>query len=117
MTANGNMFNPNAGVSKLDVAYSLVQSLGLEELANSFSGDITAIFGADRVVLEDQAMIPQEFKGYVQLALDLGILNAQFSVEQGMFDLEPTIKAQFNPYNQMTRAGFAVAMTRLYNAR
>lgn len=117
MTTNGNMFNPNAGVSKLDVAYSLVQSLGLEELANSFSGDITAIFGADRVVLEDQGMIPQEFKGYVQLALDLGILNAQFSVEQGMFDLEPTIKAQFNPYDQMTRAGFAVAMTRFYNAR
>ncbi|MBD3666989.1 MAG: S8 family serine peptidase [Kangiella sp.] len=117
MTANGNMFNPNAGVNKLDVAYSLVQSLGLEELANSFSGDITAIFGADRVVLQDQDMIPEEFKGYVQLALDLGILNAQFSVEQGMFDLEPTIKAQFNPYDQVTRAGFAVAITRFYNAR
>lgn len=116
MTANGNMFNPNAGVNKLDVAYSLVQSLGLEELANSFSGDITAIFGADRVVLQDQDMIPEEFKGYVQLALDLGILNAQFSVEQGMFDLEPTIKAQFNPYDQVTRAGFAVAITRFYKA-
>ncbi|MBD3654251.1 S8 family serine peptidase [Kangiella sp.] len=115
MSANGNMFNPNAGVNKIDVAYSLVQSLGLEELANSFSGDITAIFGADRVVLEDQDMIPAELKGYVQLALDLGILNVQFSVEQGMFELEPTIKAHFNPYDQMTRGGFAVAITRFYS--
>jgi len=116
MTANGNMFNPEQSVSKLDVAYSLVQSLGLEELANSFSGDITAIFGADRVVLEDQNMIPHELRGYVQLALDLGILNARFSVTQGMFDLEPTIKAHFEPSEIMTRAAFAVAITRFYSA-
>lgn len=116
MISDGDMFNPEQSVSKLDVAYSLVQSLGLEDLAGTFSGDITAIFGADRVVLGDQHMIPQELKGYVQLALDLGILNARFSVTQGLFDLEPTIHAHFEPSEVITRAAFAVAITRFYSA-
>jgi hypothetical protein len=92
-----------------------VQSLALQPLAESFSGDITAIFQDQRVVLADQAQIPAEFKGYVQLALDLGILNAHFDIQQGPYDLEPTIIANFNGNNGVTRADYAVAATRFFN--
>jgi serine protease AprX len=108
-------FNPEGTVDRAQLAYSLVQSMALQPLAESFSGDITAIFQDQRVVLEDQEQIPAELKGYVQLALDLGILNAHFAIQQGPYDLEPTIIANFNGDNVVTRADYAVAATRFFN--
>ena len=115
LTGTASSFNPEQAVDRTQVAYSLVQSLALQPLAESFSGDITAIFQDQRVVLADQAQIPAEFKGYVQLALDLGILNAHFDIQQGPYDLEPTIIANFNGNNGVTRADYAVAATRFFN--
>ena len=115
LTGSASSFNPEQAVDRTQVAYSLVQSLALQPLAESFSGDITAIFQDQRVVLADQAEIPAELKGYVQLALDLGILNAHFDIQQGPYDLEPTIIANFNGDNVVTRADYAVAATRFFN--
>ncbi len=115
LTGTASSFNPEQAVDRTQVAYSLVQSLALQPLAESFSGDITAIFQDQRVVLADQAQIPAEFKGYVQLALDLGILSAHFDIQQGPYDLEPTIIANFNGNNGVTRADYAVAATRFFN--
>ena len=115
MQSNGSSFNSEQSVDRNQLAYSLVQSLALQPLAESFSGDITAIFQDQRVVLADQAQIPDELKGYVQLALDLGILNANFDIQQGPYDLEPTIIANFNGDNGVTRADYAVAATRFFN--
>lgn len=115
MLAEGNFFNPSESVTNLDAAYSLVQSQALQAEAEAFSGDVTAIFNDERVVLSDQDSIPEEMKGYVQLALDLGILSARFDVEQGPYDLEPTITATFNGHNTISRADFAVAVTRFIN--
>lgn len=108
-------FNPEQAVDRNQLAYSLVQSMALQPTAESFSGDITAIFQDQRVVLADQNSIPEALKGYVQLALDLGILNAHFDIEQGPYDLEPTIIANFNGENVVTRADYAVAATRFFN--
>ncbi len=108
------IFAPTEMVSKTELAYSLVQSLALQDLAATFNGDITVIYNDERIVLADQDQIAAELKGYVQLALDLGILNAQFDIQQGRFDLEPTISAYFNPDELVTRADYAVAATRLY---
>ncbi|TWX72768.1 S8 family serine peptidase [Colwellia sp. C1TZA3] len=108
-------FNPQGAVDRTQLAYSLVQSLALQPLAESFSGDITVVFQDQRVALADQSAIATEFKGYVQLALDLGILNAYFAIEQGALDLEPTITANFNGTNVLSRGDYAVAVTRFLN--
>ncbi|SEK71551.1 Serine protease, subtilisin family [Colwellia chukchiensis] len=115
MLTSGGDFNSQQAVDRNQLAYSLVQSLALQPLAESFSGDITAIFQQQRVTLADQEQIPAELKGYVQLALDLGILNAHFAIEQAPYDLEPTIIAHFYGDNVVTRADYAVAATRFFN--
>ena len=115
MSASGSTFDPKGKVSKLDVAYSLMQSLGLEGVDSSYDGtNVTATFGDERVVIADQDSIPEGLKHYVQHAIDRGVLGVSFSVEQGPFDLEPTIVAHFSPQELMSRADFAVAMSRYY---
>lgn len=59
-------------------------------------------------------MIAEDYKGYVQYAIAMGILNVQFTVEQGPFDVEPVIKAYFNPSHTVTRADFAAAAVRYH---
>lgn len=109
--SNGS-FDPKGSVSRAELAYSLVQSLGLQEQAEAFEGNITVQYKDERVALKDQSTIPTDLKGYVQLALDLNILNASFSVTQGKYDLEPTVDATFASSDQVTRGDFAVAFSR-----
>jgi serine protease AprX len=115
MLSNASTFNPQAVVNRNELAYSFVQSLALQSMAQSFSGEITAIFMDQRIALTDQSEIPDALKGYVQLALDLGILSASFDVQQGPYDLEPTVTARFNGNEQISRADYAVAATRFFN--
>jgi serine protease AprX len=102
-------------VSRADLAYSLVQSLGLQDAARAFSGELTVRFNDQRIPLEDAAEVPAELRGYVQLALDLPVMNAFFTLEQGPFDLVPVIKARFKPAQAMTRAGFASYMNHYFD--
>lgn len=113
---NNGSFNPKGSVTKTDLAYSLVQSLGLQDKAVSFSGDVTVQYRNERIKIEDSNNIPTSLKGYVQLALDLNILNANFKATQGPYDLQPTVHAYFNPSKEMTRGDFAVAVYRFFNA-
>ena len=112
-SVNG-QFDSEGKVTKYQLAYSLVQSLALEAEASSHVGDVSVVHNDSRIVLEDQADIPAELKGYVQLALDLGILGARFSVSQGPYDLEPTVHAHFDGDSFISRADYAVAATRFY---
>ncbi|AOE49825.1 S8 family serine peptidase [Kangiella sediminilitoris] len=117
MTSGNSTFNPEGAVTKLSAAYSLVQALGLEGVESSYSsGYLTAIYGDERVMVADAGNIPEDLKHYVQHALDLGLINARFEINQGPFDLEPTITAYFEPGKPMTRAGAAVALTRLFSS-
>ena len=116
MLAKNGKFAPNDGVSRAELAYSLAQSLGLQEQAEAFTGDVTVQYKDERVAIEDADQIPAHLKGYIQLALDLNILNANFSITQGPYDLQPTVTATFSPTQKVTRGEFAVAMTRFYNA-
>ncbi|MFD1038925.1 S8 family serine peptidase [Virgibacillus byunsanensis] len=109
-----NKFAPNQSVTRKELAYSLVQSLGLQEEAEEHTGEVTVQYGDERITLNDSEEISEQFKGYIQLALDLNILNATFSVSQGSYDIEPTVEAVFEPEETMTRADFAVAITRYY---
>ncbi|MGP4106480.1 S8 family serine peptidase [Virgibacillus sp. L01] len=116
MLATNGDFQAKNSVTRANLAYSLVQSLGLQEKAKEFSGDVTVQYKDERIAIEDAEDIPDELKGYVQLALDLNIINADFSVVQGSYDHEPTITASFSPNQDVLRGDFAVAMTRYYNA-
>ena len=108
--------DPFASVTKLDIAYSLVQMLGLEEAALSFdpNADIVVDYNGEQIVLEDQDSIPADMKGYVQLALTLSLINAEFGVEQSPFSITPTITASFAPDTVITRAHYAVLASRFF---
>lgn len=115
LDANGN-FNPNGEVNRAELAYTLVQALGLEKQAKEFTGDVTVQYKDERIKLKDDASIPASLKGYVQVALDLNILNATFTVKQGPYDLVPTVEASFEPVKKVTRGDYAVAVTRYFQA-
>jgi serine protease AprX len=116
MTLNKDgQFDGLNNVTRAELAYSLVQSLGLQDQAKAFNGEVSVSYNGERVALRDGDQIPSELKGYVQLALDLGIMNAYFSFKQGPYDLQPTPYATFNPSTNVTRGDLAVAMTRFYN--
>ncbi|GGD01794.1 hypothetical protein GCM10007216_35670 [Thalassobacillus devorans] len=110
-------FSGKQAVSRAELAYSLVQSLGLQEEAEQREeGPLTVMYNGERIPVVDEADVPAELKGYVQLALDLNMLNAYFSVNQGDYDLEPAVEAAFKPDETVTRADYAVAITRYFQA-
>lgn len=117
-THDGVMMNERSkegSITRTELAYSLVQSFGLQDEARSFEGEITVAYKGERLPIEDAGEIPSELRGYVQLAIDLGIFNAKYTSTQGPYDTEPTIHATFQPEEKVTRGDFAVAMTRFFN--
>jgi serine protease AprX len=108
----GGAFKPDNPVSKADLAFALVQSLGLQDEARAFAGTVTVMYGGQRIALDDNASIPAALRGHVQLALDQGLINARFTVTQGPFDLQPTVHAWFDPAQYVTRAFYAVSAGR-----
>lgn len=69
-------------------------------------------YDGKRIPIEDSASIAPALRGYVQAALDQGLINARFTVTQGPFDLQPTLHAYFDPGKSVTRAAYAVAAGR-----
>ncbi|WP_339724741.1 S8 family serine peptidase [uncultured Paraglaciecola sp.] len=112
-------FGVNDNVSKQELAYSLVQSLGLQAQAQAFDTeqDLTAIVFGQSVTVVDSAQISPELKGYVQQALALGLLKVRIEVQQGPFDLEPSFSAYFEPQSTITRGETAVALSTLDTLR
>jgi subtilisin family serine protease len=105
-------FDPSGNITRAKLAYVLVQSLGMEVEAEAVrqaleNEPITVAYKDERVALEDDGEVPAELRGYVQLALDFQLLRAQFSLEQGPFELFPTLKASFGPGDSVTRAEYA----------
>jgi serine protease AprX len=108
----GGKFLPDNAVTRLQVAYSLVQALGLQDLAVAFTGTVSVSYNGQRLPIEDAASIPVSLRGYVQGALDAGLLNARFTLTQGPYDPTPTIHAYFDPTKGVTRADYSVAIGR-----
>jgi serine protease AprX len=108
-------FSPNGSVSRVSLAYSLVQSLGLQEFALARIGQpVTVRVNEEDIPVEDAADIPAGLEGYVSIALELNLINAYYSLTQGPYDLEPTIHATFKPLQEVSRAEFAVIITRTH---
>jgi hypothetical protein len=112
MQANGDFFGSNMQVSKEEMAYSMVQALGLEDAAQSFDSEkVIAIVLGEALEVEDTDAIAPEYRGYVQQALAAGLMQVEVKVEQGPFDLQPTLKAFFNPQDGVSRGEAAFILT------
>lgn len=108
-------FRPDDRVTRLSMAYSLVQAMGLQAQAQAPVEQLTVPYGTGRVALADADAVPASLRGYVQLALDLGLIPARFVLTQGPFDLEPKVSAYFDGSKHVTRADFAAATSRSYD--
>jgi serine protease AprX len=101
MSAAGGAFNPEGLVSRLDVAVAFVRGLGRDAEARSKAG-ITVMAGG--VPITDNAAIPAALRGYVQIALDLGLMEvfpAQVIVISGQLVALPG--PRFEPDSTLTR--------------
>ena len=111
MTANGSTFNGFGLINRLEVTVALVRALGLDTEAKALAGsNVTVSYSGQTLTLTDNANIPAALRGYVQLALDRGILQANFSMQQGQYDAGPTISVQFSPSDPVSRAMMAFAL-------
>ena len=111
LSATGNAFNPGLLVSRTDLAVALVRALGNDADAKAKAGaPVTVSYSGQTIVLDDSSAIPLALRGYVQLALDKGILLAQFSLTQGPLDPMPVLHASVRPNDPATRAATAVAL-------
>lgn len=111
-----NNFAPWDDVNRVSLAYSLVQSLGLQEAALARSSKpVSLTVDGKMLTLDDAASIPAGMEGYVSVALDLNLINAFYSVAQGPYDLKPTLRAVFKPLQTVSRADFAVIVTRTFS--
>jgi serine protease AprX len=111
MSATGSLFNPAGNVSRTDLAVALVRALGLDTEARAKAGsNVTVSYSGQTLTLTDNADIAPAMRGYIQFALDKGILQAYFALEQGPFDLQPTLKARVRPADSITRAWMAYAL-------
>jgi serine protease AprX len=117
MTASSaGKFNPDGTVSRASLAYSLVLALGQEEEALKRNGTApTVTLNGITYPIEDAKDIPAGLEGYVSVALELNLINAFYSVTQGPYDLQPVLHATFQPNTNVTRADFAVIVTRTFN--
>jgi serine protease AprX len=115
MISNGDSFQPHAKVNKQELAYSLVQALGLERQVKDFSGEITVEYNGERIAIRDSSDINEALKSYVQAAIDMSLIGVRFAIEQGPYDLSPTVVAYFEPASVVKRGDYAIIISRLYD--
>lgn len=114
--ASAGKFSPSGTVSRASLAYSLVQALGQEAEAIKRNGTApTVTLNGNTYPIEDAKDIPAGLEGYVSVALELNLINAFYAVTQGPNDLQPVLLATFKPKANVTRADFAVIVTRTFN--
>jgi serine protease AprX len=111
MSASGSTFNPNGVTSRLDLAVALVRALGNDAEAKAKAGTLVTVnYSGQTIVVDDNLAIPSALRGYLQLALDKGILQATFSLTQGPFEPFPVLHAVVKPNDANTRAATAFAL-------
>jgi serine protease AprX len=111
INTTGNIFNPAGNTNRLDMAVAFVRALGHDEAARARANQTVMFNGA---ALSDNAQIPGELRGYVQLAIDKGLFEA-FPAEvrnlgNGQFQVLPG--PRFEPASTINRATLAVKLNR-----
>lgn len=117
MLGKSGLFKPRDTVSREELGYSLVQSLGLESQADLFTG-IDALhveYDGTEVPVRDSHLVSAELLPHMQVALNMSLINVQYAIEQGPFDLQPTLVAYLKPDESVTRGEYAVAIGRMFS--
>jgi serine protease AprX len=109
MGANGSLFNPTGTVNRLDLAVAFVRSFGLDTEARALAN--TAVTSGGQPLV-DNASIPPALRGYVQIALNRGVLEAfpaeLRQVAPGQYVAVPG--PRFEPNTVVTRAVLAAKL-------
>jgi serine protease AprX len=112
MGVSGSTFGPGVSVSRLDEAVALVRALRLDAQAKALANSNVTSGGT---ILSDNAQIPGNLRGYVQIALDKGLMEAfpaeVRQVAPGQFQALPG--PRFEPGRMVKRAEFLNPATRL----
>ncbi|HYN86517.1 MAG TPA: S8 family serine peptidase [Pyrinomonadaceae bacterium] len=108
----GGTYGPAVAVNRLELAVALVRALRLDNEARALAGTIVRSEGK---TLTDNGQIPAHLRGYVQLALDRGLLAAfpaEFKeIAPGQIQIVPG--PRFEPAAAVTRAQFVAPATKL----
>jgi serine protease AprX len=107
---NNGDFHGESALTRAELAYNLVQVIGKNQEAVDLSEahEITVNYHGESIVIADQSDIAGDMRGYVQIALNEGLLGVRYNLEQGQFYLQPTMVATFNPEDGVTRASYAI---------
>ncbi len=112
MGTSGTTFGGSAQVNRLEQAVALVRALRLDKQAKALANTTVTTGGKP---LTDNADIPSAMRGYVQLALDNGLLQAYpAEIKQlgpGQFVAVPG--PRFEPSRTVKRAEFVPSMVKL----
>ena len=114
MGVSGATFGPTTQVARLELAVALVRALRLDAQARALANTNVTSGGQ---VLTDNAQIPGAMRGYVQIALDRGVLQA-FPAEvreiaPGQYQVVPG--PRFEPNTIVKRADFLDPMLKVIN--
>jgi serine protease AprX len=105
VSSSGTLFNPNASISRLDLAVAFVKALGRDAEARAFTPTVTY----NGTALSDNAQIPLALRGYVQIAINSGMFEAYpaeiIQIAPGQFQALPG--PRFEPAAAVTRAALA----------
>lgn len=111
MLSAGLTFSGNSASSRIDLAVALVKALGHDAAARALANSTVSAAGTP---LTDNAQIPAALRGYVQLAIDKGILETYPAelrqVGPGQFVAVPG--PRFEPAASFTRATLAEKLSR-----
>jgi serine protease AprX len=110
MSFSGSLFNPAGSVNRLDVAVALVKASGHDAEARALANSNVTSGGA---TLSDNSQIPGSLRGYVQVALNLGLFEAfpaqVIQIAPGVYQAVPG--PRFEPATTVKRADLAVRLT------
>jgi serine protease AprX len=106
IAASGTSFNPAGFVNRLDLAVGLVKALGHDAEARALANTTVTSNGT---VLTDNGQIPGSLRGYVQIAINIGLFEVfpaeVREVAPGQFMAIPG--PRFEPATAVSRAGLA----------
>ena len=109
MNYSGNSFNPSSTIGRIDLAVAFVRALGLDAEAKALANSNVTSGGQ---TVTDNAQIPADLRGYVQIAIDKGFLEVYPAevrqIGPGQFQVLPGPRVE--PNGTITRAAMAAKL-------
>ena len=109
MSFTGTSFNPSGSINRLDLAVALVRASGHDTEAKALANSTVTFNGS---ALSDNAQIPASLRGYVQIAINKGLLEAfpaeVIQIAPGQYQVLPG--PRFEPATTVRRATLAVKL-------